>query len=187
VDFKIPLGGRHGVQNVLAGIATAGLFGIRPTELVEAARSIPIGKMRGERSEQNGLIILNDAYNANPEAMFSMLEVLAATPATRHVAVLGEMLELGAHSADLHRKVGEYAAGVRVDLLVVIGGPAARAMLDGAARQGMKASATAFFDNAAGAGAALRAWVQPGDAILFKGSRGIHVERALDKLLEANT
>jgi UDP-N-acetylmuramoyl-tripeptide--D-alanyl-D-alanine ligase len=182
--FTIPLAGRHGVRNVLAGIATAKVFGIRPAELVEAAASIPAGKMRGERLERAGLIILNDAYNANPEAMFSMLEVLAATPARRHIAVLGEMLELGPESERLHRSVGERAGGAKIDLLVGIRG-AARAILEGARASGMSASAAFFFDDPAEAGVALRQIVQPGDAILFKGSRGVRVEQAIEKLLEA--
>jgi UDP-N-acetylmuramoyl-tripeptide--D-alanyl-D-alanine ligase len=185
VDFKIPLLGRHGALNVLAGIATAGIFGIKPGELGPAAAAIPVAKMRGERMERGGVIVLNDAYNANPEAMFSMLEVLAATPARRHVAVLGEMLELGAQSEKLHRAVGERAAAAKIDLLVGIRG-AARVMIEEATRHGMPAAATLFFDDSAGAGAALRHLVQPGDAILFKGSRAVHVEQALEKLLEAN-
>ncbi len=182
--FTIPLSGRHGVQNALAGIATAQVFAIKPAELVDAARTIPIGKMRGERLEHNGITIINDAYNANPEAMRSMLEVLAATPAQRRVAVLGEMLELGTQTDALHRSVGEHAADVKVDLLIGIQG-SARAMLDAGSRAGMPSQSTLFFQTSEQAGAALKKLLQPGDAVLFKGSRGVGVERALEKLLEA--
>ncbi len=183
VTFTIPLSGRHGVQNALAGIATVGLFGIRPPELVDAARAIPIGKMRGERLEQNGLTILNDAYNANPEAMRSMLDVLAAVPGQRHIAVLGEMLELGEQSHALHQSVGAHAAHLGLDLLVGVRGDA-RIMLEAATRAGLPPAKTRFFETSEQAGTALKALLQPGDAILFKGSRGVRVERALETLLE---
>ena len=184
-SFQIPLAGRHGVLNVLAGIATARAFGIPAAELAEAARSIPTGKMRGERIERNGYTILNDAYNANPEAMRSMLDVLTAIPARRHIAVLGEMLELGSQSEPLHRDLGTYAAGKKVDVLLGIRG-SARAMLEAAVHAGMPAEAAHFFPDSIQAGQGLKALVRPGDALLFKGSRGVRVELAMDKLLEAD-
>lgn len=183
VEFRTPLTGRHGALNVLAGIATAAAFEIEAQELVEAAKTIPIGKMRGERFDQNGFTILNDSYNANPEAMKAMLDVLATTNARRRVAVLGEMLELGEQSEALHRAVGAHVVQDRVDLLVGIRGTA-RAMVDEATRSGMPSSATLFFDDPVQAGHALKQILQPGDAILFKGSRGVRVERALETLLE---
>src|SRR4029434_459725 len=102
--------GRHTVMNLLAAIAVALEFGIAPEKLRDAVRTFTAGKMRGERMEHNGVTIWNDCYNSNPEAARAMLEVLAATPARRRVAVLGEMLELGHSAEDLHRDVGRYAA-----------------------------------------------------------------------------
>ena len=183
--FQISLSGRHGALNALAGIATATAFGIHPAELVEAARTLPTPKMRGERVEKNGFVIINDAYNANPEAMRSMLDVLAETPGRRHVAILGEMLELGEQSEALHRAIGRYAAQKKIDLLVGVRG-AAHAILDGAVAAGMPSAATHFFSSSEQAGGALKHIVEPGDAILFKGSRGVGVEKALEKLLEAS-
>lgn len=185
VNFEIPLQGRHSVLNALAGIATAASFGIRPVELVEAARTIPVGRMRGERTEHKGITILNDSYNANPDAMRAMLDVLAETPARHRVAVLGEMLELGEQSESLHRAVGAYAATKHIDELVGIRG-AARVIVESAVRSGMPPGNTRFFDDPADAGIALRPLLQSGDAVLFKGSRGVRVERALEKLLEGN-
>lgn len=183
--FETPLTGRHGVLNALAGIATAGVFGIKPAELTEAARTIPIGKMRGERLEHNGITILNDAYNANPEAMLAMLDVLAATPGRRHIAVLGEMLELGAQGESLHRETGKHAAAHGLDLLIGIRGNA-RAILDGAIEAGLPPANTLYFEDSVKAGTALQALLRPGDAILLKGSRGVRVERALEALLEVH-
>jgi UDP-N-acetylmuramoyl-tripeptide--D-alanyl-D-alanine ligase len=183
VVFETPLSGSHGALNVLAGIATAKAFGIPAKDLVDAARTIPVGKMRGERLIYNGITILNDAYNSNPEAVHAMLDVLASTKAGRHVAVLGEMLELGSQCEELHRRVGAYAAQKKIDILVGIRG-SARAMLDAAADAGMPSESIFFFKDPEAAGVKLRSLLEPGDAVLFKGSRGVRVERALEKLME---
>ncbi len=174
--FETPLHGRHAVLNVLAGICVAQLYGISPHELVDAVAQLQPGKMRGERFTHHGIVVLNDCYNSNPEAVRAMLDVLRDTPAKRRIAVLGEMLELGRWSESLHREIGRYAAASGVDLLLAIGG-GARFMLDGA-------SARYFFEDPVAAGERLRELAQPGDVILFKGSRGVHVERALERFLE---
>ena len=122
VPFDIPLIGRHGAMNALAAIAVAGVYGIPPSRLTAAARSLESGKMRGERIERDGITILNDCYNANPEAVRAMLDVLGATPARRRLAVLGEMLELGDSAEPLHREIGSYVAGRGIDVLIGIRG-----------------------------------------------------------------
>ena len=135
----------------------------------------------GERIERNGLVIWNDCYNSNPEAARSMIDVLRDTPAKRRIAVLGEMLELGSAAGELHREVGCYAARQGIDLLIGVRGNA-HAMIDAAVGAGLPESAAYFFEEAARAGEFLRQMVQPGDALLVKGSRGVAVERALEKL-----
>jgi len=87
--FECSLVGRHGLLNVLAGIAVAGVFGIAPERLRDAVRTLAPGKMRGESFSHAGIAVLNDCYNSNPEAVRSMLDVIRATPARRRVAVLG--------------------------------------------------------------------------------------------------
>jgi UDP-N-acetylmuramoyl-tripeptide--D-alanyl-D-alanine ligase len=111
-----------------------------------------------------------------------MLDVLRDTPARRRIAVLGEMLELGHWAEPLHRDVGTYAVECGVDVLVGIGGAAGH-MLDAAKNKGLRAGAALFFDDPSPAGRELRTLAAPGDAILFKGSRGVHVERALEEFL----
>ena len=181
-DFECSLAGRHGLLNVLAGIAVAGVFGIAPERLREAVRSLEPGKMRGERFTHAGITILNDCYNSNPEAVRAMLDVLRGTPARRRVAVLGEMLELGRWTEPLHRDVGNYAVACGVDVLVGIRGAAGQ-MIDEAVRSGLPAVAAFFFDDPAAAGEFLRSLLAEGDAVLFKGSRGTHVETALERFL----
>jgi UDP-N-acetylmuramoyl-tripeptide--D-alanyl-D-alanine ligase len=181
IQFDIPLPGRHGVMNALAAIAVAGLYGLPPRRLVQAARSFETGKMRGERIEKDGITILNDCYNANPEAVRAMVEVLGATPARRRIAVLGEMLELGPSAEPLHREIGSYVASRGIEVLIGIRGASAY-MVDEAVRAGMSGAAY-FFEDSATAGEFLRRLAREGDAVLFKGSRGVAVEKAMERLL----
>ena len=181
--FRTSLSGRHAVLNVLAGIAVARVFGIDESLLRDAVSSLQPGKMRGERLQRNGVTIINDSYNSNPEAVRSMLDVLRDTPAQRRIAVLGEMLELGRWAEPLHRDVGGYAARCGISVLVGIRGVAS-ALVQGAVEHGLRKDAAYFFDEPERAGDWLRTFVQPGDAILFKGSRGTRVEKALDRYLE---
>ncbi len=182
VDYETGLVGRHAVMNLLAAIAVAREFGIDAGRLREPVRTFAIGKMRGEKTEHNGIVIWNDCYNSNPEAARSMIDVLGETPAARRIAVLGEMLELGHAADDLHRAVGRYAAEHGVDLLIAVRGHA-RAMAEAAVAAGLSASCAHFFEDAAEAGDFARRAARPGDAVLFKGSRGVHVERALERFL----
>jgi UDP-N-acetylmuramoyl-tripeptide--D-alanyl-D-alanine ligase len=179
VDFESPLAGRHGVSNVLAGIAVAHVMGIAPEKLREAVKTLSPGKMRGERSVRKGITIINDCYNANPEAMRSMLELLRDTPATRRIAVLGEMLELGREAGPLHRNIGKFVAEQGIHAVIGIRG-AGRWMVDGAIAAGLSSGAALFFDTPEEAGEFLKDYLKSGDAVLFKGSRGVHVERALE-------
>jgi UDP-N-acetylmuramoyl-tripeptide--D-alanyl-D-alanine ligase len=182
VDYETGLVGRHAVMNLLAAIAVAREFGIPPARAREAIGSFTVGKMRGERLEHRGILIWNDCYNSNPEAVESMIDVLRESPAVRRIAVLGEMLELGHAAVALHRQVGVYASGHGVDLLIGVQGTA-RHMVEAAIAAGLPASAGHFFAEAREAGDFARQAARPGDAILFKGSRGVHVERALERFL----
>jgi UDP-N-acetylmuramoyl-tripeptide--D-alanyl-D-alanine ligase len=177
VEFETSLTGRHGVMNLLAALAVAQVYGIAPERLREAVRTFAVGRMRGERLEHNGMVIWNDCYNANPEAMQAMVDVLRETPARRRIAVLGEMLELGNASGMLHRQVGDYAAHHGADVLIGIRG-CAREMVEAA--NGIEAR---FFEDPGDAGEFARSIAAPGDALLFKGSRGVRVEKALEKFL----
>src|SRR6516164_7861845 len=152
VDFESSMSGRHAVMNLLAAIAVAHVFKIAPERLRPAVANFNVGNMRGERTVHHGIVIWNDCYNSNPEAAQSMLDVLRETPATRHIAVLGEMLELGSAAEELHRQVGRYAAGRGVDLLIGVHG-AARAMVEAAAQAGVEAQ---FFEDPAEAGDRVR-------------------------------
>ena len=195
IRFQTKLTGQHAISNILAGLAVASVFEIPLEALVDPVAQLRPGKMRGERYQAHGVTILNDSYNSNPAAARSMIDVLAAERATRKIAVLGEMLELGRWAEALHRELGRYAAEHGVDLLIGIHG-ASQLMVDEAIAAGLGKHAqmsnrtspcnrTAFFfEDSEAAGEFLREFVQPGDAVLFKGSRGTRVERALARMEE---
>jgi UDP-N-acetylmuramoyl-tripeptide--D-alanyl-D-alanine ligase len=157
----------------------AGLFDVPAARLRNAVASFGVGKMRGERLTHNGILVWNDCYNSNPEAARSMIDVLGETPARTRIAVLGEMLELGHASVELHRELGRYAARHGVDVLIGVHG-AAREMVEAARAEGLRAE---FFDDPAPAGDYARGVAREGDAVLFKGSRGVRVERALERFV----
>jgi UDP-N-acetylmuramoyl-tripeptide--D-alanyl-D-alanine ligase len=180
--FESRLLGRHSILNLLAGIAVSGLYDIRPEELTGVVSELSAGSMRGQRFVHEGNLILNDCYNSNPDAARAMIDVLRETPAKRRIAVLGEMLELGHWAESLHRDVGRYVANCGIDVLVGIRG-AARHLVDAAREAGQAGDAAFFFPDTTAAGDRLRQIARPGDVILFKGSRGTHVERALERFL----
>jgi UDP-N-acetylmuramoyl-tripeptide--D-alanyl-D-alanine ligase len=182
VPFESALLGRHSILNILAGIAVASLYGIGPAQLTDVVKHLMAPSMRGQRLEHVGVVILNDCYNSNPDAVRVMIDVLRETPAKRRIAVLGEMLELGRWSESLHRDVGSYVAKSGIDVLVGIRGEACH-LVDAARKAGLAVDAAFFFPDAGSAGEHLRRIAQPGDVILLKGSRGTHVEYALERFL----
>jgi UDP-N-acetylmuramoyl-tripeptide--D-alanyl-D-alanine ligase len=183
VAFESEMTGRIGVSNILAAIAVARAMGIAPDRLTDAVRALAPGKMRGQRSVVRGIAVLNDCYNSNPDAARAMLEVLRAQPARRRIAVLGEMRELGRWAEPLHRDVGSYAAQCGISVLVGIRGAACH-MVDEAKKAGMADSAAYFFAEPEDAGDLVRQIAGEGDVVLFKGSRGTRVERALERFIQ---
>ncbi|HTA72015.1 MAG TPA: UDP-N-acetylmuramoyl-tripeptide--D-alanyl-D-alanine ligase [Bryobacteraceae bacterium] len=182
VRFESPLLGRHSILNLLAGIAVASLYDIRPEQLRDVIEKLSAGSMRGQRFIHNDILILNDCYNSNPDAARAMIDVLRETPAKRRIAVLGEMLELGRWAESLHRDVGRYVANCGIDVLVGIRGEA-RHLVDAAKEAGQAVDAAFFSPDTTAAGDRLRQIARAGDVILFKGSRGTHVEQALERFL----
>ena len=180
--LQCPLPARGGLMTVLAALATARAFGLDAAELKDAVAALEPPKMRLQRIERNGMLIWDDCYNSNPEAACMMLDLLAVTPATRRIAVLGEMRELGTWAEELHREVGRHAVQCEVSVLVGIRG-AARHLVDAARDAGLPAGVAYFFDEPQAAGQFLKTLARPGDSILFKGSRGTRVELALEEFL----
>lgn len=186
--FSIPLAGRHNVENALAAIAVACLFGISAGDLGSALRQFrPLDQRTQVLKLEGGLTIINDAYNSNPRAMERMLEVLAGwRGAQQRIVIAGEMLELGPSSPDWHRQVGRLCAESGVDWLLAVQGDS-RGFVEGAVQAGLPLDHALFFSTAAEAGRFCENIARPGDVILVKGSRGVRLERAIEALRPAES
>jgi UDP-N-acetylmuramoyl-tripeptide--D-alanyl-D-alanine ligase len=126
--------------------------------------------------------VIDDSYNANPTATRRALDVLASGRATRRIAVLGEMLELGDRTQALHEEVGRAVANAKLDVLLTIGGAPAAGLAASAVAAGLARDRARHFSTSEEAAAAAVALVGPGDLVLVKGSRGIHTERVVERL-----
>jgi UDP-N-acetylmuramoyl-tripeptide--D-alanyl-D-alanine ligase len=184
-DFVLPIPGRHNVQNALAAIAVASSFDIPPGEMRRGLAEFQNMPQRGESLTLPGPVtIINDCYNSNPQAMECMLETLRTWPgARRRILVAGEMLELGWQSPKLHIQVGRKCAQANLSWLIAVQGDA-RFFLEGAVAAGLPPAQTRFFPEARAAGEFCLSRLGPGDVVLVKGSRGVHLETVTEMLQE---
>jgi UDP-N-acetylmuramoyl-tripeptide--D-alanyl-D-alanine ligase len=186
VELTTPLVGRGNLSNVLAAAAVALEFDVPLADIAARAAALRPASHRGEVVRlARGITVIDDSYNANPTATRRAIDVLAGSPASRRIAVIGEMLELGDRAADLHADVGRAAAQAGVDVLIAVGGAPARALADAAVAAGMAAKTVrhvATSDEAADVAAEV---LSAGDVVLVKGSRGIKTDRVVERLKSA--
>lgn len=177
------LPGEHNASNLLLAFAAARRAGVPAPAAAQALLRLKLPGMRWEVSERGGVTVVNDAYNANPSSMAAVLRTFMQLPcAGRRVAVLGDMLELGAHAEALHREVGRRVAELAPDALFAVGPDTGRYVADEAVRRGYPAGRVRCFETPAQAAPAVKAYVGAGDAVLLKASRGVKLERVLDEL-----
>jgi UDP-N-acetylmuramoyl-tripeptide--D-alanyl-D-alanine ligase len=171
--FHFPFTETHNLDNALAAIAAGTAIGIPLVEMADRAPDIGFSRLRGERLElDDGIVLVNDCYNANPVSMRAALDHLATLEANRRIAVLGEMAELGPGAPGYHRDIGEHARAQSIDLLLGVGA---------AARDYQPDELVATPEDAA---ELLAAQLVPGDAILVKGSRSAGLEAVAEGLVE---
>lgn len=169
----LPCIGMHNVRNALAAYAVGRRFGMNGTEIAAA-----LGTYQGEQLRQSvfvkdGKTVIVDCYNASPDSMRAALCVLDEYPTEgRKIAVLGDMLELGAQSAALHAAVGQLVADTRPALLLCYGAESAAIALE-AANAGVPAQ---HYTDKAALADALKGQLRDGDTVLFKASRGMRLE-----------
>lgn len=182
VSIVTPLIGRGNLANVLAAMGVALEFDIPTAAMAEVAGRLRPAAHRGEVvGLSTGVTLIDDTYNANPTATVKALEVLEGETSRRRVAVIGEMLELGEHAIRLHEQVGR-AAQRCADVLVAVGGQAAESLVHAAVNAGMRREAVGYFATSDEAADAMRSLVRAGDVVLVKGSRGVRMDRVVDRL-----
>jgi UDP-N-acetylmuramoyl-tripeptide--D-alanyl-D-alanine ligase len=184
VDVALQIPGRHNVMNALAAAAAAWAVGVTPEAIRAGLRAAaPVGSRMRVVTLASGVTVVDDSYNANPASVAAALRSLAEAPATRRIAVLGDMLELGAASGEQHRAVGRLAGTLGLAALY-LHGDFARETAAGAAA-GMAADAIHVAADHAAIADALTADARRGDWVLVKGSRGQRMEEVV-RLLGAS-
>lgn len=191
-EVKMPLIGRHNVYNALAAAAVAHYFGVTPEQVASRLATSEPSKMRGELIRlANGVTVIDDSYNSNPQALLqsvrAMLDIAnsGSSGGGRRVVAAGEMLELGDQGPDLHRKCGREIAALGVDVLIGVRGLASELVAGAVERSGSKARLTSFCETPEEAAEMLVASLAPGDMILVKGSRGVRMEIVVERLKAA--
>jgi UDP-N-acetylmuramoyl-tripeptide--D-alanyl-D-alanine ligase len=175
-DIATPVLGRHGVHNGLAAAAAGLAAGVAVDEIAAGLTAGWQAEHRDRLVRNGRLTILDDTYNASPASMHAALELLASLPG-RHVAVLGEMRELGDADEQGHLEVGETASGL-VDRLIVVGREAS-GIAAGAASLGDRVT---LVPDREAAVAVLLKELRPGDAVLVKASRGVALEWVVERI-----
>ena len=172
--------GVHNVSNSMAAIAIAREVGVDWKSIVSALAQAKLTGMRLDITKNaDGVTVINDAYNANPDSMKSAISVLMNQEGSRKIAVLGDMYELGKYEEQSHREVGNEAAVQHVDYLIAVGQLGA---LIGESAQ-MAGCRVDFAKDNAEASSLLRQYIKTGDAVLVKGSRGMKMEQIVQSLM----
>jgi UDP-N-acetylmuramoyl-tripeptide--D-alanyl-D-alanine ligase len=176
VTLPVPLEGAHHARNLLLALAVAQELGLDPARWQPLEVALPGGRSR--RLEIGGVRVLDETYNASPEAVLASLDLLGRQSG-RQFAVLGTMLELGDQSLELHRQVAERARQLDLAGLVIVdAGAEGEAML--AAANGLPRLERVTSPEAAAG--PLAQWLEPGDVLLLKASRGVALERLIPLL-----
>ena len=183
-DIKIHVIGKHNIYNALAAAVCGMLLGISEENIREGLLRFTPADMRQSMTTRNGMTVIEDCYNASPESMRAGLNVLCHTAKAkklRPVAVLGDMKELGQVSAKAHFSVGAYAAQCGIQKLITFGSDAV-GIAKGAMENGMNENDILVIENTENAENAvtlLKSILKEGDAVLFKASRAVALERLI--------
>jgi len=181
-EITSPLLGTHNVQNLLAALCLCSGLEIPLEDVLPGIATLRGGRQRMERVELDGVLVLDDSYNSNPDALRAAVRVLAGMHGhERRVLVLGDMLELGDLAAEMHHALGLEAARAGIDGIVLIG-ELSRAAAAGALEGGLPASGVRHFETTEDAMEAIDGIVRSGDVALVKGSRRMRLERIVDVL-----
>jgi UDP-N-acetylmuramoyl-tripeptide--D-alanyl-D-alanine ligase len=174
VSLPLPLPGQHNASNYLAALAVAKVLQLDWTPL-QSGLAVELPQGRARRYTDNGIVILDETYNAGLESMLAALRLLADTPGERRIAVLGTMKELGARSTEFHYQVGQAVQQLKLDALLILA--------DAAESEAMAAGALPLIaeqcSTPAEVVARLQKLVKPGDRLLFKASRAVGLDQVV--------
>ncbi|MCX6353863.1 MAG: UDP-N-acetylmuramoyl-tripeptide--D-alanyl-D-alanine ligase [Candidatus Aureabacteria bacterium] len=187
VTMVLPVAGVHNVYNALAAAAVCEMLGMDPDEMAERLADFRTPPMRTQVLHRGGIVVINDAYNANPASMRAAIETLAAMRARgKKVLVAGDMRELGEAADEAHGAVGRLAAERGIDLLIAVGEYRMR-IAEAAHRSGMPPDAVITCSTVHEAAQALNAHTGEGDCVLLKASRRVGLEDVLKEWLETSS
>lgn len=180
IAFKVNTAGKHFIYNALAAIAVGIYYKIDPSLIAQGIADFLPDGLRQKISAAQGVIIIDDCYNASAASMKAALNVLAIKGAKgRTIAVLGDILEQGGFSETEHRQVGDWVSHYRIDKLITVGTDS-RFIAEQARSKGILDIKS--FDSNSAAADYLYSQIQTGDTVLFKGSRGMHLEEISQNL-----
>ncbi len=181
-DFHVPITGRHHLTNALIAVAIAREIGMSPVAIQDGLSRYQPTPGRGQVTTIGPWRVIDDTYNASPTAMAAALRLLTDLPLSstgRRFAVLGDMLELGPATEAEHVALGQQAGALRLDGVLACGDAAVH-VARGASRNGLPAGRLVATPQLDVLLTVLDCWLEPGDLVLVKGSRGMQMERVLD-------
>lgn len=185
-DVRVPIPGRHNVLNALAACSVALAMGISPEDCKLGIETVPRIKLRLQIEVKKGIVFVCDYYNAGPASVAGAFEVLMARKGQKKIAILGDMLELGSYEEEAHLDIGRLAARCDIDHVFTLGSRA-RLIGKGALGEGFPAGRWHHSESPESIANDLLKVLCPGDVVLIKGSRAMHMEdvySSIVKLLE---
>lgn len=173
---RIPAIGIHNVYNALAAFLVGIQIGLSPEQIVHRYQYYQNAGMRQRVTVKKDVKVIEDCYNASPDSMESAINVISAIPCQgRRIAVFGDMLELGEQSGEMHYRIGQRAAGSKIDELICFGTEAEN-IFQGGRDHGLLSR---YFTDKTALSDYLKNILKPGDAVIFKASRGMKLEEVI--------
>lgn len=180
IKVEVPIGGKHFVYNSLCAISVGQLLDIDIQDILKGIREFELTKRRMDvKKNSKQVIIINDSYNANYDSVKAAIEYLAEIKAKRKIAMLGDMLELGEFSKELHEKVAEEIVKQKIDQIITVG-KEAKNIIKKAIELGMKPENTHILETTKQAIETLNQILQPEDAVLIKASNGMKFDEIVE-------
>lgn len=183
LQVKVPVGGKHFVYNALCAITVGKLLEIPFQKILDGIENFKLTKNRMDiKKNSKGVTIINDCYNANYDSMKAAIEYISKMNVKRKIAVLGDMLELGEYSKDLHEKVGEEVAKNNIDILITVG-EESQNIVNSAIESGMNRNDVFNYKTNEKAIGKLKQILKREDAVLVKASNGMHFNEIVKEIV----